>query len=270
MAQVPMMPTQKASTQVSADQATHPYGRDLNINDPQTYFQKFGSAIPPKQTTEILLALSFFLRPPELDWENLPLAETELRKALPKPRGQTPEMFIASRKPVRRTAPLSEVTRIATSAVQAQFEARSNSNDIRWRSFTRSLGPTHVQGQLRRTRPVVSNEETDRLQNPVYHEAQRFSLGSPVDLPQCPTDDAGGKEVTAPGPRNTTPKPARSLRISSTETVRVHGQREGDGSTLAGAANSNGALNPEAPSFTPIDMPSTGDSVIEEVGGAVC
>ncbi|ROV92217.1 hypothetical protein VPNG_09675 [Cytospora leucostoma] len=206
----------QAGTEASTDQATYPYGKGLNINDPQTYFRVYGAVIPPKQTTDILLALGIFLRPPDLDWENLPMAEAELRKTLPKSRQQTPEVFVVSRKPASHTAPLSEVTRIATYAVQAQFEAMSNSDDVRWRS----LGETHIQGQLRRTRPIVSNNETDRLQRPLHHEVQHFSLGTPVDLPQGSTEDAGEQEVSTLGSRNTTPKADILLRISSTETVR--------------------------------------------------
>lgn len=249
-----------------ADQATQPYGKDLNINDPQTYFAKYGSLTSPQQTANILLALSFFLRPPELDWENLPLAKAELKKTLSRSRNQTPEVFIASRKPDNRMAPLSQMTRIATSAVQKQFEASRNNDDVR--QALRSLWETPVQSQLRRTRPVASNDETDRLQSPIYHQRQVFSLGSPVCMPHNHAHDASEQGATARDSTNTTPKASRPLRFASTETastVRVHKQPQEDGA-MSARANDN-ALNPAAPSFTSLAIPPKGVLEAEEQEG---
>lgn len=257
---------QTADNHEIAGEATQPYGKDLNINDPQTYFAKFGSLTSPQKTANILMALSFFLRPPELDWENLPLTEEGLKKALSRSREHTPEVFIASRKPDNRMAPLSQVTRIATSAVHRQFGPSGNDGGMR--QALRSLGETPVQSQLRRTRPVASNDETDRLQNPIYHQRQMFSLESPGCMPHNLADDASEQGATAMDSTNTTPKASRPLRFASIETtgtVRVHEQAEEDG-VPSGGINGN-ALNPEAPSFTSLVMPSTGVLEAEEQEG---
>ncbi|ROW02469.1 hypothetical protein VMCG_06045 [Cytospora schulzeri] len=258
--------SQPANVQALADQAVHPYGKDLNINDPQTYFAKFGSLTSPQQTANILLALSFFLRPPELDWENLPLAEADLKKSLPRSRTETPEVFIASRKLDNRMAPLSQVTHIATSAVQKQFEASGNNHDLQ--EALRSFGSTPVQSQLRRTRPVVSNDETDRLQSPICHQRQVSSLGSPVHVSHAPVDDGCGQVSHAMDSANTTPRASRPFRFASSQTtgtVRVHKLPEEDSAVLA-EVNRN-TLNPEAPSFISLTVPSRDVIKAEEEEG---
>lgn len=243
---------QAASDQAFADQTGHPYGKDLNINDPQIYFEKFGSLTSPHQTANILMALSFFLRPPELNWENLPLAEAEPNKTLLRSRNNTPEVFIASRKPDSLMAPLSQVTRIATSAVQKQFETSCNNDEG---------------GQAFRSRwQTASNDETDLFQSPIYHQRQASGFELPVYVPQGPGDGASEQGSTATNSTTTTPKAGIPSRFASTETngtVRVCKQPE-NGETSTG----NGTiLNPEAPLFTSRAMPSKGVPKTEEKVG---
>lgn len=262
---IPVTGSKTAGNKEPGEHDVDPYRTGLNINDPQSYFRKFGSLITPQQTTDILLALSFFLRPPELDWENLPFPEIELEKPLPKSRRHTPEVFIASLKPDNRMAPLSEVTRIATTAVQSQFEANGISNDVRL--ALRSLGETPVQKQLRRTRPMASNDETDTLHSPIYRqEHQRFRSGSPIHIPQAHDNGPGDQGATVTDSTNSTPKASKSWRTASTETtntVRIHKQSVAD-SVTASVPNSNGAaLNPQAQPFTSLTVPSSG-SLTEE------
>ncbi|KUI72089.1 hypothetical protein VM1G_07473 [Cytospora mali] len=242
--QIPTARVPTAYTEGFADQAAHPYGKGIDIHDPQTYFMKFGSVTPPQQSADILMALSFFLRPPELDWENIPLAEADLETPVPKFRKQVPEVFISRRKPDNRMASLSEVTRIAASEVQRQFDANGNNNDVRHAS--RSFGDTPVQNKLPRTRPVETSCEMDGLQSPYYHQQQRFSLSSPVHTSQAFPDNG-----TVMGSTETTPKADRYSRKASTETtctVQNHKQSM-DRGTLHGVNGNGAALNPEAPAF---------------------
>ncbi|KUI59491.1 hypothetical protein VP1G_06749 [Cytospora mali] len=242
--QVPTARVPTACIEGFADQAAHPYGEDIYISSPQTYFMTFGSVIPPQQTADILMVLSFFLRPPELDWENLPLAEADLSKLVPKFRKQVPHVFISCRKPNNHMPSLSEVTRIATTEVQRQFETNGNNNDLG--HALRLFGDTPVQNKLRRTRPVALNYEMDGLQNPHYHQQQRFSLGSPLH-----TSHAFSDNVTVMGSTETTPKAdsySRKVSTDTTCTVQNHKQSKGRG-TLHGVKGNGAALNPEAPSF---------------------
>ena len=273
-AQIPTARARTAGSQTPADQAVHPYGRGFEINDPQTYFQKFSSLVPPEQATNILLALNFFLRPPELDWENFPSEEQELRQSLPKTRPRAPEVFIVSRRPDSRTAPLSDLTRIAASAIHSQSEANGNSIDVL--SALQFLGKTPVQGHLRRTRLAASNDEIDTLRSPIYHQTQHSNPGLPVHFPQVPADMTGKKEATSVASTEKTMRAANSVRVASAETtgtVQVHMQPS-ENSTMPARSHVHGngdghaaGLNPAATPFTSSTMPSISDHRAKRDGG---
>lgn len=249
---------QAANDQALADQTAHPYGKDLNINDPQTYFERFGCLTSPQQTANILMALSFFLRPPELDWENLPLAKEELKKTLLGSPFETPEVFIVSRKQDHRTASLSQVARVATAAVHRQFGADGNGDDKR-----RALG-------MRARWQAASNDETDLFRSPIYHQRQVFSLGSPVYIPQGGVCGASEQRSMAMDSTTTTPRAGRPLRFASQEgagTVWVKCKQAEDGGVLTGTNGNGVMLNPEAPSFTSLSMPAKGILEAEENQG---